>query len=180
MSVIAGSLGVMELADFRIRVLETATRVEARTGIDPLDTTLSMAVTTDARLEKLPGSIGIGLGAMAIAATVSTSGLIASVRSAPNYAVLGLLVVLIVALAGGSVSCALIARAAVSRRAANNRYDDAWAQLAVEVWPAPRYRSWADGPGAASGYSRTEFLLALGRGESLENFARHCPFVRMP
>ena len=138
-------------------MLETAARVEARTGINPLNTTLSMAVTTDARLEKLPGSIGIGLGAMAIAATVSTVGLLVQSQPTLNYLGFGLLVVLITALAGGSVACAVIARAAVSRRGANNRYNDAWAQLAVEVWPAPRYRSWANGPGAASGYSTPNF-----------------------
>lgn len=169
----------MEHTDFHHRVLGTAARVQARTGIDPLDLALSMAVTTDARLEKLPGSIGIGLGAMAIAATISTVGLLTQSQPVSNYSVLGVLVVLIIALACGSVACAMIARAAVARRAVNNRYDDAWAQLAVEVWPGPRYRSWTNGPGAASGYSRTEFLLALERGDSLALFERHAPFVRL-
>ena len=169
----------MPAAEFRDRVLESAARVEVRTGTDPLDLSRSMAVTTDSRLEKLPGAVGLGAGAMAIAVGLACASFFASPESAPDDGIIWFLVVVALTLALACAACVVLARDAKSRRPAHDRYEDAWARLAVELWPAPRYRSrnYADGTGM---YSRTEFLIAVRDGGSLERFERHAPFTRNP
>ncbi|MBC7725882.1 MAG: hypothetical protein H7146_14245 [Burkholderiaceae bacterium] len=167
---------------FRDRVVEAAERVAGRTGIDPLDVRRSMAVTTDARLELLPGSIGIGLAAMAVAVTIACVGFLVDPRTGPGYGLVGVFAILDALLACGAAACVVVARSARTRRAENSRYEDAWARLAIEIWPSPRYQSWDGTLGSASGspYSRTEFLIALRDYDSLENFLTRAPFTRMP
>ena len=74
----------------------------------------------------------------------------------------------------------VVARAARGRRPVNELYEDAWARLAVELWPAPRYRGHGAFTGSAASYSRTEFLIAVRDGSDLERFSRHAPFTRNP
>lgn len=170
----------MSDAGFRDRVYSAAERVEARTGVDPLDLRRSMAATTDDRLEMLPRSIGIGLGAMAFAVAIASLGFLIDPATGPGYAGTTVFVVVGAVLAVGSAACVVIARAARARRPQRDRYEDAWARLAVEVWPAPRYRSWDGAHTAGSGYSRTEFLMALRDGEALDRFRLRAPFTAMP
>lgn len=167
-------------ADFRDRVYSAADRVEARTGIDPLDLRQSMAATTDARLEMLPRSIGIGLWAMAVAVAIASLGFLIDPDTGPGYAGTAVFVVVGAVLAVGSAACVVIARAARSRRPQRDRYEDAWARLAVEVWPAPRYQPWDGARTGGEGYSRTEFLIALRDDDRLDRFLRRAPFTAMP
>ena len=167
-------------AAFRQRVNETASRVQERTGIDPLDISRSMAVTTDVRLERLPGSIGIGLGAMAAAGAIAMAGLFAEPSSGPPTTASWTVVVLIALLALGSAACVVVSRAAKRRRPRNADYEDAWARFAVETWPPPALQDGfrrSEGTGA---YSRLEFLVAVRDGSDLARYERHAPVVRIP
>ncbi len=166
--------------DNRLRLLDAAQRVESRTGIDPLDVTRSMAVTTDARLELLPKSIGVGLAALAGAVALVCLRFLLEPASGPGVAATGVFVLVDVVLWVSVVACVAVARAARSRRPQNERYEDAWAQFAVEIWPAPRYQPWNGGRAQGSGYSRTEFLIAVRDGAALDAYLRRAPFTRMP
>jgi hypothetical protein len=169
--------------EFRRRVQEAAARVEARSGIDPLSVARSMAVTTDLRLEKLPGAIGWGLAAMSAGAAVAGFRLLTSGAregtALVDAPVAGGLVVLAILLASGAVACVVLARAAHARMPDHLRYEDAWAKLAVELWPVAR-----DGRLVATAdsgpHSRTEFLLAVRDGRPLGAFEHRAPFTRNP
>lgn len=141
-----------------------------------------MAITTDARRELLPGSIGVGLLSMAAATALACFGFLMDPVNGPGITLIALFVVLDALLLLGSVACVLVAYAARARRPENNQYEDAWARLAVEIWPPARYQSVDGTAGSASGspHSRTEFLIALRDFDSLENFASRAPFTRMP
>ncbi|WP_165064128.1 hypothetical protein [Marisediminicola senii] len=165
---------------FRERVLEAAGRVRDRTGVDPLDVDESMAVTTDARLEILPGSIGLGLAAMGTAAGIACIGFLLAPQTGPGEFATWVLILVAVLLVLGSVACVGVARTAKARRPEHRRYEDAWAKLSTEVWPRARYQSWDGGPGTGASYSRTEFLIALRDDRPLDEFIRHAPFTRMP
>ena len=167
---------------FRERVIDAADRVFERTGVHPLDVARSMAITTDARLELLPGSLGLGLAAMAVATSIACVGFLVAPGTGPGLPVTAAFALLAALLFAGAAACVLVSRAAKARRPENNRYEDAWARLAVEVWPPARYQSFDGTVGSASGspYSRTEFLIALRDFDSLENFAHRAPFTRMP
>jgi len=167
-------------AGFRDRVYAAAERIEARTGVDPLDLRQSMAATTDDRLEMLPRSIGIGLGAMAFAVAIASFGFLLDPVTGPGYAGTTVFVLVGAVLAVGSAASVVVARAARSRRPQRDRYEDAWARLAVEVWPAPRYQLFDGVRSAGSGYSRTEFLLALRDDDRLDRFRLRAPFTAMP
>lgn len=166
--------------DFRERVVEAAERVRERTGVDPIDVEASRAAMTDARLEQLPVSIGWGLGAMGLAAGIASVGFIVNPATGPGIPLTGVFVGVALLLLLGSAACVFVARAARARRPARDRFDDAWARLAVEIWPAPRYQSWDGGVSSGASYSRTEFLVALEAGASLDDFERHAPIIRMP
>ncbi len=165
---------------FRDRVVDAAERVETRTGVDPLDLDRSTAATTDARLELLPGSIGIGLGAMAIAAALACIGFIVTPGGSPGTPLTALFVIVSIALGLACAATVLVSRAARGRRPARDRYEDAWAKLAVEIWPPPRYQSWDGGAASGASYSRTEFLVAVRDGRALDEFERRAPLTRMP
>ena len=166
--------------DFRERVVEAAERVLERTGIDPLDADASRAVTTDARLEQLPLSIGWGLGAMGLAAAIASVGFILNPATGPGIPLTGAFVVVALLLLLGCVACVVVSRAARSRRPRHDLFDDAWARLAVEIWPAPRYQSWNGTVSSGASYSRSEFLYALRDGRPLDDFTRRAPLTRMP
>lgn len=166
--------------DNRLRLFEAAQRVESRTGIDPLEVSRSMAVTTDSRLELLPKSIGFGLAALAGAVALVCLRFLFEPASSPGFAATAAFVLVDVLLWLSVVACAAVARAARSRRPQNERYDDAWAQFAVEIWPAPRYQPWNGARFQGSGYSRTEFLIAVRDGVPLDAYLRRAPFTRMP
>ncbi|MEY2849094.1 MAG: hypothetical protein RI885_1761 [Actinomycetota bacterium] len=170
----------MDEAVFRERVIAAAGRVRERTGIDPLDVHRSMAITTDARLELLPRSVGLGLGIFAFAIGVLLSGRLTGGAPDPDFSVDATLAAIIVVMLLGVAACALFARSARERRPMNSLYEDAWARLAVEIWPAPRFRSWDGRPSTGSVYSRSEFLIALRDGAHLERFEERAPFTRMP
>lgn len=165
---------------FRDRVTEAAERVHARTGVDPLSVEASRAVTTDARLEQLPVSIGWGLGAMGLAAAIASVGFILAPETGPGIGATAVFVTMAIVLMLGSAACVVVSKAARSRRPHHDRFEDAWARLAVEIWPAPRYQSWDGGVSSGADYSRTEFLVALRAGERLDAFERRAPLTRMP
>lgn len=164
----------------RLRLLEAAHRVETRTGVDPLDVTRSIAVTTDFRLELLPKSIGIGLASLAVAVALVCLRFLLEPVSGPGFTATAMFVLVDVLLWLGLAACVAVARAARSRRPVNERYDDAWAQFAVEIWPAPRYQMWNGASAQGSGYSRTEFLIAVRDGMPLDAYLRRAPYTRMP
>lgn len=169
---------------FRQRTTDAAQRVAERTGVDPLDLDRSMAVTADSRLELLRGSIGIGAGLMSVAAAVvGASTLVAPSPQSSDGGQLGVGLGLIGTAAAFAVvvlTTVVVARAARTRRPTNELYEDAWARLAVELWPVPRYQGFGTYSGTAASYSRTEFLIAVRDGADLERFARHAPFTRNP
>lgn len=167
------------MEEFRIRVAETAARVEERTGIDPLDLDRSIGVTTDARLERLPGAIGFGLGAMGVATAIACVGFLSHPDAPPGTTAAWVFVLMTILLLGGAVACQIISRVARQRRPEGERYEDAWARFAVEIWPAQRYRNLRGADVVGAGYSRTEFLLALRRGSSLDGYSHHPPFTRI-
>lgn len=165
---------------FRDRLIEAADRVADRTGVDPLDLRRSMAITTDARLELLPRSVGLGLGVFAVVIMMLIFGWIGNPADSPSMTVTATLMAMDIAMFLGVATCLQLARAARSRRAENDMFEDAWAKLAVEVWPPPRYQSWDGSPSSGAGYSRTEFLMAVQSGKPLDDFARRAPLTRMP
>lgn len=162
------------------RVIAAAARVTSRTGTDPLDADRSLAITTDARIEMLPGSVGLGLGIFAFAVTSLTFGWFGKAPQPLDLPVSATLSAIVTVMLLGVVACVLFARSARERRPMNSLYEDAWAQLAVEIWPAPRYQSWTGRPGTGADYSRSEFLIAVRDGSALERFERRAPFTRMP
>ena len=166
--------------DFRERVIEAAERVRERTGIDPLDLDASRAMMTDARLEQLPFSIGWGLGAMGLAAAIASIGFVVNPGTGPGLPLTGAFVVVALILMLGCAACVVVSRAARLRRPDHNRFDDAWARLAVEIWPAPRYQSWDGSVSSGASYSRTEFLAAVRAKLPLDEFERRAPLTRMP
>lgn len=170
----------MDEGVFRERVLAAASRVEARTGTDPLDLDRSMAITTDARLELLPRSVGLGLGIFAFAVSSLAFGWLGRDAGVPDVSVTVTLAAIIAVMLLGVVACVLLARSARERRGMHSLYEDAWAQLAVEIWPAPRYRSWDGRPSTGAVYSRSEFLMALRDGKALDRFELRAPLTRMP
>lgn len=170
----------MEAPSFRSRVTDAAARVAERTGVDPLDLRRSMAATTDARLEMLPRSVGIGCALLAAAILVMIVRFLVAPAAGPGDAATAGFAAVDVALFGAAAATLVIARAARARREDDAGYEDAWARLAVEVWPAPRYQSWNGRPGTAGVYSRTEFLVAVGSGADLSGYERHAPFTRLP
>lgn len=163
--------------EFRERVQDAAARVAERTGVDPLDVRAAMAVATDARLELLPQSVGIGAGLMAAGVFAVCARFLADPGGGPGFVVTAMLVVVAILLALSCAACVLIARAARGRRPERHRYEDAWARLAVELWPAPRLQQWS--AASVPVYSRTEFLMAVRGGGGLDRFARHAPVTRM-
>ncbi len=170
------------MVTFRQRMTDVAARVTARTGVDPLDLSRSMAVTSDSRLELLPASVGIGAGLVSVAVAVVGLGILIGPDADDGASLgvgLGLMCVALV-FAIGVVSTVVTARAARGRRPINELYEDAWARFAVELWPAPRYQGYGTFTGSAASYSRTEFLIAVRDGADLERFARHAPFTRNP
>lgn len=171
------------MVTFRERTTDVAARVNARTGVDPLDLRRSMAVTSDARLELLPASVGIGAGLMSVAVAVVGFGMLVApdVANLSTGVGIGLgLVGVALVFAIGLAITVVLARAARGRRPTNELYEDAWARFAVELWPAPRYQGFGTVSGSAASYSRTEFLIAFRDGVDLERFARHAPFTRNP
>ena len=166
--------------DNRLRLLEAAHRVESRTGINTLDVSRSMAVTTDSRLELLPKSIGIGLAALAAAVALVCLRFLLEPTSGPGFSATAIFILVDVLVWLGVVACVAVARAARSRRPENDRYEDAWALFAVEIWPAPRYQPWNGARSQGSGYSRTEFLIAVRDGVPLDAYLHRAPFTRMP
>lgn len=168
---------------FRQRTMDAGARVAARTGVDPLDVRRSVAVTADSRLELLPASVGIGAGLMALAAAAAGFGMLVDPTAAVGGSGIGVGLGLMCAASIFTLAVAstfVLRRTARGRRPMNELYEDAWARLAVELWPAPRYRGSGPFAGSAASYSRTEFLIALRNGADLERFALHAPFTRNP